>query len=126
MKKVATDFAQALDQMIIHGTNIPQSIHQNPKLRSLKLMFLRKVFVPVFTGKEIKRVGGSAFDVALIDVNNGEIVESAPEASVTVEIVVLRGDFGGDNWISEEFNSNIVRHREDVNKPLFQEQYTLD
>ncbi|XP_049403949.1 DELLA protein RGL2-like [Solanum stenotomum] len=26
MKKVATDFAQALDQMIIHGTNIPQSI----------------------------------------------------------------------------------------------------
>ncbi|KAH0755221.1 hypothetical protein KY290_025491 [Solanum tuberosum] len=119
MKKVATDFAQALDQMIIHGTNIPQSIHQNPKLRSLKLMFLRKVFAPVFTGKEIKRVGGSAFDVALVDVNSGEIVDSAPEAYVTVEIVVLRGDFGGDNWTSEEFDSNIVRHREDVNKPLF-------
>jgi len=119
MKKVATDFAQALEQMIIHGTNIPQSIHQNPKLRSLKLMFLRKVFVPVFTGKEIKRVGGSAFDVALVDVNSGEIVDSAPEASVTVEIVVLRGDFGGDNWTSEEFDSNIVRHREDVNMPLF-------
>uniref|UniRef100_M1B5Y2 Calmodulin binding protein n=2 Tax=Solanum tuberosum TaxID=4113 RepID=M1B5Y2_SOLTU len=122
MKKVATDFAQALDQMIIHGTNIPQSIHQNPKLRSLKLMFLRKVYVPVFTGKEIKRVGGSTFDVALVDVNSGEIVDSAPEASVTVEIVVLRGDFGGDgrdNWTSEEFDSNIVRHREDVNKPLF-------
>lgn len=119
MKKVATDFAQALDQMIIHGTNIPQSIHQNPKLRSLKLMFLRKVYVPVFTGKEIKRVGGSAFDVALVDVNSGEIVDSAPEASVAVEIVVLRGDFGGDNWTSKEFDSNIVRHREDVNKPLF-------
>lgn len=119
MKKVATDFAQALDQMIIHGTNIPQSIHQNPKLRSLKLMFLRKVYVPVFTGKEIKRVGGSTFDVALVDVNSGEIVDSAPEASVTVEIVVLRGDFGGDNWTSEEFDRSIVRDREDVNKPLF-------
>ncbi|KAK4716840.1 hypothetical protein R3W88_015178 [Solanum pinnatisectum] len=101
MKKVATDFAQALDQMIIHGTNIPQSIHQNPKLRSLKLMFLRKVYVPVFTGKEI---------VALVDVNSGEIVDS------------LRGDFGGDgrdNWTSEEFDSSIVCDREDVNKPLF-------
>ncbi|KAK6789972.1 hypothetical protein RDI58_013772 [Solanum bulbocastanum] len=96
MKKVATDFAQALDQMIIHGTNMPQSIHQNPKLRSLKLMFLGKVYVPVFTGKEIKRVG--------------------------VEIVVLRGDFGGDgrdNWTTEEFDSSIVCDREDVNKPLF-------
>ncbi|XP_060204777.1 calmodulin-binding protein 60 A-like [Lycium barbarum] len=88
---------------------------QAPKPRNLKLKFLTKVSVPVLTGVAIKGEGGNTIQVALIDGNTGEIVDSGPEASAKVEIVVLKGEFGGDNegnWTAEEFCSNVVRERE--------------
>ena len=45
----------------------------------------------------------------------GQIVETGPESSMKIEIVVLEGDFEGsedDNWTFEEFKNNIVRERE--------------
>lgn len=88
---------------------------QVPKPRNLKLKFLTNVSVPVLTGVEIKSEGGNAIELALVDDNTGEIVDSGPEASAKVEIVVLRGEFGdgdGGNWTVEEFCSNVVRERE--------------
>ncbi|XP_018628981.1 calmodulin-binding protein 60 A-like [Nicotiana tomentosiformis] len=96
---------------------------QAPKPRSLKLKFLTKVSDPVLTGVEIKGEGGNAIEVALIDDNTGEIVESGPEASAKVEIVVLKGEFGDDdgcNWRAEEFCRNIVSERKG-NKSLLAE-----
>lgn len=58
--------------------------------------------------------------VALVDCQTEKIVRSAPESSAKVEIVVLEGDFDGDeddNWTSEEFKNNVVREREGK-KPL--------
>lgn len=101
----------------------PEKDIQAPKLRILKLMFLSEVSVPVLTGKEIKGEGGNAIELVLVDDNTGEIVESGPEASAKVEIVVLRGEFGDDdggNWTVEEFGSNVVREREGK-KPLLAE-----
>ncbi|XP_049396897.1 calmodulin-binding protein 60 A-like isoform X3 [Solanum stenotomum] len=86
-------------------------------------MFRSEVSVPVLTGKEIKGEGGNAIELVLVDDNTGEIVESGPEASAKVEIVVLRGEFGDDdggNWTVDEFNSNVVREREGK-KPLLAE-----
>lgn len=93
----------------------PEKDIQPPKPRSLKLKFLTNVSDPVLTGVEIKGEGGNAIELALVDDNTGEIVESGPEASAKVEIVVLRGEFGDDNggnWTVEEFCGNIVRERE--------------
>lgn len=44
----------------------------------------------------------------------GRIVDTGPESSANVEIVVLEGDFDGDEgnkWTVEEFENNIVRER---------------
>ncbi|GMQ10331.1 hypothetical protein CsSME_00053379 [Camellia sinensis var. sinensis] len=77
--------------------------------RSLQLQFLPKISLPVFTGT-----------LALIDSLTGQVVYSGPESSAKVEIVVLEGDFDGDeggNCTLEEFKNNIVREREGK-KPL--------
>lgn len=88
--------------------------------RSLQLQFSNGISLPVFTGTRIEGEGGSSIEVALVDVLTGQVVSSGPGSSAKVEIVVLEGDFDGDeedNWILEEFTNNVVREREGK-KPL--------
>jgi hypothetical protein len=88
--------------------------------RSLKLQFANNLSLPVFTGARIEGEEGPAIKVVLVDTRTGKIVNSGPESSSRVEIVVLEGDFDGDeaeNWTPEEFKNNIVREREGK-KPL--------
>ncbi|XP_022727257.1 calmodulin-binding protein 60 A-like isoform X2 [Durio zibethinus] len=88
--------------------------------RSLQLQFLNNLSLPVFTGARIESEEGSAIKVAIVDALTGQIVTSGPESSAKVEVVVLEGDFDGDegdNWTLEEFKNNIVREREGK-KPL--------
>lgn len=90
-----------------------------PESRSLQLQFLNNLSLPVFTGARIEG-DDSTIKVALVDTLTGQIVTSGPESSAKVEIVVLEGDFDGDesdNWTIEEFKNNIVREREGK-KPL--------
>ncbi|XP_060204795.1 calmodulin-binding protein 60 A-like isoform X2 [Lycium barbarum] len=89
------------------------------ELRSLKLKFLDVISPPVFTGTRIEGEE-SSLKVALVDALTGQVVSSGPESCSKVEIVVLEGDFDGDdadNWTAEEFKNNIVREREGK-KPL--------
>ncbi|KAI8543578.1 hypothetical protein RHMOL_Rhmol08G0229600 [Rhododendron molle] len=82
--------------------------------RSLQLQFLPKISRPIFTGSRIEGEDCSTLTVALVDGLTGQVVYSGPESSAKVEIVVLEGDFDGDergNWTLEEFNNNIVRER---------------
>ncbi|KAL2935977.1 Calmodulin-binding protein 60 A [Bienertia sinuspersici] len=88
--------------------------------RNLQLKFLSTLSLPVFTGTRIEGEDGSSIKVALIDAAIDEVVLDAPESSAKVEIVVLEGDFDGEegeNWTLEEFKNNIVREREGK-KPL--------
>uniref|UniRef100_A0A2N9HA16 Uncharacterized protein n=1 Tax=Fagus sylvatica TaxID=28930 RepID=A0A2N9HA16_FAGSY len=94
--------------------------------RSLQLKLVNSLSLPVFTGARIKgeaRIEGedcSNIQVALIDALTGQTVITGPESLAKVEIVVLEGDFDGDendNWTGEEFKNNIVREREGK-KPL--------
>lgn len=74
----------------------------------------------MFTGARIEGEECSNMKLVLIDTLNGKIVNSGLESSAKVEIVVLEGDFDGDeadNWTLEEFKNNIVREREGK-KPL--------
>ena len=83
--------------------------------RSLQLQFLPKISLPVFTGTRIEGEDCNTLKVALFDAVTGKVVSSGPESSAKVEIVVLEGDFDGDeehNWTIEEFENNIVRERE--------------
>lgn len=80
--------------------------------RSLRLVFVNGLSLPVFTGTKMEGDDGSGLKVALIDVRSGQVLNTGPESSAKVEVVVLEGDFDGDNWSVEEFKSNIVRERE--------------
>ncbi|KAI8018409.1 Calmodulin-binding protein 60 A [Camellia lanceoleosa] len=83
--------------------------------RSLQLQFVPKISLPLFTGTRIEGEDCKTLTVALVDALTGQFVDFGPEASAKVEIVVLEGDFDGDergNWTLEEFQNNIVRERE--------------
>lgn len=88
--------------------------------RILQLQFLCSLSLPVFTGTRIEGDDCNTLKVALIDADSGNVVSSGLESSAKVEIVVLEGDFDGDegdSWTLEEFKNNIVREREGK-KPL--------
>ncbi|KAL3342987.1 hypothetical protein AABB24_026838, partial [Solanum stoloniferum] len=123
IRNVVKHELELAEKKFIFTKGNPEKDIQAPKPRILKLKFLMEVSDPVLTGQEIKGEGGNAIELVLVDDNTGEIVESGPEASAKVEIVVLRGEFGDDdggNWTVEEFDSNIVREREGK-KPLLAE-----
>ncbi|KAH0762618.1 hypothetical protein KY290_018691 [Solanum tuberosum] len=123
IRNVVKHELELAEKKFIFTKGNPEKDIQAPKPRILKLKFLTEVSDPVLTGQEIKGEGGNAIELVLVDDNTGEIVESGPEASAKVEIVVLRGEFGDDdggNWTVEEFDSNVVREREGK-KPLLAE-----
>ncbi|GAB4845612.1 hypothetical protein Ancab_039014 [Ancistrocladus abbreviatus] len=96
--------------------------------RSLQLKFWNTLSLPVFTGTRIEGEDGSAIKVALVDALDDEVVDSGPESSAKVEIVVLEGDFDGEeaeNWTKEDFQNNIVREREGK-KPLLTGDISFD
>ncbi|KAK6153376.1 hypothetical protein DH2020_013015 [Rehmannia glutinosa] len=71
-------------------------------------------------GPALKEKVAATMGIALVDVLTEQVVSSGLESSAKVEIVVLEGDFDGDevdNWTLEEFSNNIVREREGK-KPL--------
>ncbi|KAJ0989570.1 hypothetical protein J5N97_007926 [Dioscorea zingiberensis] len=82
---------------------------------SLQLQFMNKLSLPIFTGTKIEGEDCSVVSMALVDGLTGQVVMSGPESSLRVEIVVLEGDFEGDeedSWTYEDFRNNIVRERE--------------
>ncbi|KAF2282893.1 hypothetical protein GH714_043313 [Hevea brasiliensis] len=118
--------------------------------RSLKLQFSNNLSLPVFTGARIEGEEYSAIKVALIDILTGKIVNSGPEASAKVEIVVLEDNsswtrsrrfrlgarvvdnFDGTNVRETKTESFIVRdHRGELYKKhhppsLFDEVWRLE
>ncbi|KAJ4961212.1 hypothetical protein NE237_021122 [Protea cynaroides] len=97
-----------------HLTSMKQQVHSSAS-RSLELQFTNKLSLPVFTGTKLEAEECSAIRLALVDAVSDQVVNSGPESLAKVEIVVLEGDFGGDeleNWTMEEFSNNIVRERE--------------
>lgn len=83
------------------------------ELRNLKLKFLDAISPPIFTGTRIEGEE-SSLKVILVDALTEQVVSTGPESCAKVEIVVLEGDFDGEeggNWTVEEFKNNIVRER---------------
>ncbi|XP_058226229.1 calmodulin-binding protein 60 A-like isoform X2 [Rhododendron vialii] len=85
---------------------------QSSESRTLQLEFKDKFSLPLVARQTIEGEGNTPVRVALVDVTTKQVVTSGPEASAEVEIVVVMGDFDGDNWTVEEFNKKIVREME--------------
>lgn len=100
--------------LVSMNRNCGKDLHPSES-RSLQLCFLNAISLPVFTGSRIEGEECSDLKVALVDDLTGKVVSSGPECSAKVEIIVLEGDFDGDdgdNWKLEEFKNNVVRERE--------------
>ncbi|KAL8057145.1 hypothetical protein ABFX02_04G165700 [Erythranthe guttata] len=100
---------------------------QTSESRSLLLRFSSAISLPVFTGTRIEGEGCKNMEVALVDALTGHVVSDGIGSSAKVEILVLEGDFDGDegeNWTVEEFSNNIVKEREGK-KPLLTGDLTL-
>ncbi|KAL2465294.1 calmodulin-binding protein 60 A [Abeliophyllum distichum] len=72
-----------------------------------KLEFRNKISETILTGEEIKGEGHTCLEVALTDNDTGHVVDTGPQSSASVEIVVLKREFDaceGDT----EFDNNIV------------------
>ncbi|XP_073119013.1 calmodulin-binding protein 60 A [Henckelia pumila] len=99
-----------------YSTNMKRNCAKNTQgSESRAMQFLNAISFPVFTGTRIEGEGCNNLAVALFDAHTGKVVSSDPESSGKVEIVVLEGDFDGeegDNWTPEDFKNNIVRERE--------------
>ncbi|KAH7865645.1 hypothetical protein Vadar_009277 [Vaccinium darrowii] len=85
---------------------------QSSESKTLQLVFMDKLCLPVKTNLTIKGEGSTPFRVALVDATTKQVVTSGHEASAEVDIVVVERDFDGDNWTVEEFNNKIVRGKE--------------
>ncbi|KAL3740317.1 hypothetical protein ACJRO7_021572 [Eucalyptus globulus] len=84
-------------------------------VRNLQLQLGTKLSLPLFTGNKLEGDGRGHINVALIDVNTGEVVTSGLESSIKLDVVVLEGDFNKDdedNWTQEEFENHVVKQRE--------------
>ncbi|XP_058089089.1 calmodulin-binding protein 60 D-like [Magnolia sinica] len=87
--------------------------------RSLQLKFKNKPFLPIFTNKKVEGEDSSDLTLELVDAVTGQVVNSGPESSMEVEIVVLDGDFKcneDNNWEPEYFRFNIVSERDKKGK----------
>ncbi|XP_031106655.1 calmodulin-binding protein 60 A-like isoform X2 [Ipomoea triloba] len=128
LKPVIKDLFRTVVQEVLESKlsvvqrNLEDEIRATSNPRTLKLKFIEKAVVsPIYTGVEIKGEGGCPFRVALFDDITGNIVDSGPNASLEVEIVVLKFEFGAggnDSWTAREFIDSIVRERETLRNSL--------
>lgn len=61
--------------------------------RKLRLQFVTKLALPLFTGARVEGEGGSAVLVVLQYADTGHTAMQEEESSLKLEVVVLEGDF---------------------------------
>lgn len=92
-----------------------KEIQGSYRSRDLRLNFVNKLNLPIFTGSRVEGDRNCPIQIVLLDASTGELITTGPESSQKVEIVVLEGDFGPDDkedWTAEEFNNHVVQERE--------------
>ncbi|XP_057967683.1 calmodulin-binding protein 60 E-like [Malania oleifera] len=88
---------------------------EGPGGKNLQLLFRTRMPPHLFTGGKVEGEQGAAIRVVLQDLNTDTIVQTGPESTAKLNVVVLEGDFnedGDDDWTSEHFQSQEVKERE--------------
>lgn len=69
----------------------------------------------LFTGGKVEGEQGAAIHVVLLDATTGNVVQTGPESSAKLTVVVLEGDFNeevDEKWSVDHFESQEVKARE--------------
>lgn len=105
-RKVKDEIQLVVEQKSIYQNWDSMDETTTPIPREYKLKFLGEVSDPVYTGNEIEGKEGTAVKVALVDDVTEDTVDSRPESSAMVEILIL--DAGDENFD----NSIIIANNE--------------
>jgi len=92
-----------------------KQIQGSDQSRNLRLNFVNKLNLPIFTGSRVEGDQNFPIQIVLLDASTGQLITTGPESSQKVEIVVLEGDFGPDDeedWTAGEFDNHVVQERE--------------
>ncbi|KAI3775375.1 hypothetical protein L1987_49948 [Smallanthus sonchifolius] len=98
----------------IAGRSSPPRI-QGTEGKILQLQFRTKMPPHLFTGGKVEGEQGAAIHVVLLDATTGNVVQTGPESSTKLTVVVLEGDFNeeaDENWSVDHFESQEVKARE--------------
>lgn len=99
-----------------------RSITRSPSLRikaiepsNLRLIFNKKLALPIFTGSKVIAGDSQSLQILLVDTSGEGMVPTTLPYPIKVELVVLDGDFPSGqaetSWSREEFEKNIVKER---------------
>ncbi|OEL32516.1 Calmodulin-binding protein 60 C [Dichanthelium oligosanthes] len=98
--------------------SLPLRIQEAGVLPPLKLVFAKKLNLPIFTNNKLVDIVHNAMEIQLIDTRTNCII-APPDthlgSSVRLEVLVLDGDFcceHRDGWTADQFNAAIVKARE--------------
>jgi hypothetical protein len=85
----------------------------------LKLLFAKRLMLPIFTNNKLLDFASNAVEIQLIDTRTNYLAaQTNPNLgfpTVKLEVLVLDGDFrceDGVGWTADQFNSAIVKARE--------------
>lgn len=97
---------------------------------NLELIFPTRVLSPIYTGRKISgevdvNDGNESIKIMLVDSHTRKPIFSGQEASLKVKIVLVRGDFCGENWTHLEFKNNIVVNLEKKKNLLLGDLYLV-
>lgn len=87
-------------------------------LPPLKLVFARKLMLPIYTNNKLVDDTDNAIEIHLVDTRTNHVITPASThlgSSLKLEVLVLDGDFrceDGERWTVDQFNAAIVRARE--------------
>ncbi|KAL3634046.1 hypothetical protein CASFOL_021100 [Castilleja foliolosa] len=91
------------------GLELREHDHQTTSQSSLTLHF-NKVSREILTGEEIKGESNTSIELNLVDDSAGNFLDTGPQASGSIKIVLLNGESDDDSV--SEFKENIVREVE--------------
>ncbi|KAF7838169.1 calmodulin-binding protein 60 E-like [Senna tora] len=97
-----------------NGRSPPPRI-EGPGAKNLQIHFKTRMPPHLFTGGKVEGEQGGSIHVVLLDPNTGHVVQTGPESSAKLTVVVLEGDFNeesDDEWTKEHFESHEVKERE--------------
>ncbi|KAM0919833.1 hypothetical protein ACQ4PT_007978 [Festuca glaucescens] len=99
--------------------SLPLRVEEVDVSPPLKLIFAKRLMLPIFTNNELLDFESNAVEIRLMDTRTNYLsAQTNPHlrfSTVKLEVLVLDGDFrceDGVGWTADQFNSAIVKARE--------------
>ncbi|XP_056162160.1 uncharacterized protein LOC115662154 isoform X2 [Syzygium oleosum] len=95
-------------------------VHKLPALKGkpFKLRFMTSLPPHLFTEAKVQGHQGTAIQVALLNPETGEVVQSGPGSTTKLKIVVFDGDVEKVDWTREQLESHLLSKGCENRKPL--------